>query len=252
MKDYNSLLKNTNLRYHFAKEFERHRTICDKKKKKEIYKFIIPLFSTITTLSITLVAAFKDIIFKGEPYNGHPSLLQIIIAVLGPPIIFLIICVLSYLLVGIGKFIAKLFTKFFRSQYKSSNTASTEASIVIANKFDYEIFNLVFLAYSLQKESEEDLNIRDYNVLESVFYLKLAIKKIHKFNSQFHNLLGHKISKTRFNYCLSLCRITINMLNACDRKDMIQVDILGIRDQYNGLAGTLKNNYNMNIEALDF
>lgn len=230
MKDYEILLKNTNLRYHFSKEFERHRIICARDKKKEINVFFIPSVSTIATLSVTWIATKESL----TPYQTG--------WVASAPLLFVVLWGIVVGLSKVGRYLISKWEKFYTSQIIASKPASFSEATKEANKFNFEIFNLMFLAYCLQKEKEIDPNIRTYNILESIFYLNLALDKIIKMNATYNNLIEQHISESRISYCMKLGRMIISKLNKSDKKELLQCDILSLEDKYNSCVSNLEKN----------
>lgn len=233
------MIKNTNLRYHISKELEKHRTLLENKKRDDVSPFIAPIASAIASISLSVALAYCQ-------YRNYPVSAHVIIYALSPPICFILIYAgYRYVLKPAA---CKWYNWIHHRIFKNvpDRCAITEHSV---HKFNYEIFNLGYLAYNLSREQDQNHYTNRYNTLESIFYLSLSIDKTNELNCKYKDIIGkRKIHKSRMKFYCDICRETLKTLEQHNADKDLPAEFEDLKFNYNSLIQALNEHYAVELE----
>lgn len=168
IKDYSYYKKNALNRYLLSKELSKHREVVKQEKAKKINDFVIPAFSATMSVSSAYFLKSLDIL------DNFFFLMGAVIA------LFISAYYLSiYAIEGIV-----YAYNFVSVRLPNSSHGNIEPDISsVVEYFNIDVVNQLLLSYTLIKESEDtkiEKRLKNFNVLESFFYLKDSTDKLNE------------------------------------------------------------------------
>jgi len=236
MDEYSFYKKSSLNRHNMYKELLKHREARKDEEKKKINNFVTPLLSAIVTLSIAYY------INSGFKIKQVLYVFCIIVIYIG-----------FYFL---SKLVIMLFYKINNRVVKHSTVNSIKKLKEIANDFNYDIVNRVFLSFYLVSKNDKSDILLKFNIIESLFHLEKSVsmlKKIFHPNSIQKLVTDHELIKPyRISITLDIMKETLNFIDTNKFVNLGNLEINDIKDSINFIINMLNRNINnFNYQNID-
>lgn len=231
--------QNTNIRYHIYKELDQYRKYTEEKGVDQMNSFAVSVFSAVCSSFMT-VAIRESLLFGSSLW----------VYIIAPLLIYFVIYSFS-----------RRFLKWYYSSVRSlwgaqnskdkKNNSILKEQKIRAAKYNYEIVNLVAMAHDLISEDVSNEILKEYNYMESIFYIENALKKSKKLFERQDPITESLLPSVRI-------VIVMNAVNAIIRKQWkecgdgkLKNEIKNVISLYNNMEKPLKEIYKINLERIE-